>query len=40
MMFPYLGNLKKDTDELIYKTESHRHRKTIPWLPKGDGEGG
>lgn len=21
MMFPYLGNLKKDIDELLYKTE-------------------
>ena len=37
----YIWNLKKDTNELIYKTEiDSQTKKTNVWLPKGKGGGG
>ena len=36
----YMWNLKYDTNELIYKTETDLHtQKTNLWLPKGKGGG-
>ena len=36
----YVQNLKYDTNELIYKTETDSQiQKTNLWLPKGEGEG-
>ena len=35
-----MWNLKKDTNELIYKTQiDPQTQKTNLWLPKGKGEG-
>ena len=35
----YMWNLKYDTNELMYKTETHSQTlKTNLWLPKGKGE--
>ena len=37
----YMCNLKYDTNELIYKTETDSQTlKTYLWLPKGKGGGG
>ena len=37
----YMWNLKYDTNELIYKTETDSQTwKTKLWLPKGKGSGG
>ena len=36
-----MWNLKNDTSELIYKTETDpQSEKTNLWLPKGEGGGG
>ena len=41
MLFFYMKSKKKDTNELIYKTEiDSQTQKTNLWLPKGKGEGG
>ena len=32
-------NLKNDTNELIYKTETDRHRKQTLWVTKKKGDG-
>ena len=36
----YMWNLKYDTNELIYETETHRHRKQIYGYQRGKGGGG
>ena len=40
MIITYMWNLTKDTDELIYKTETDSQtQNTNFWLPKGKGGG-
>ena len=34
----YMQNLKNDTNELIYETDSQTYRTDL-WLPRGKGEG-
>ena len=34
----YMWNLKNNTNQLIYKTNTHRHRTNL-WLLKGKGKG-
>ena len=36
----YMWNLKYDTNELIYKTETQRHRKQTYGYQRGKGMGG
>ena len=40
-MIIYMWNLKNNTNESVYKTETEwQAEKTNLWLPKGKGEGG
>ena len=40
MITIYMWNLKKDTNEFISKTETHRHRKQIYGYQRGEGARG
>ena len=40
MISLYVWDLKHDTDELVYKTETDHRPRTDLWLPRGRGGGG